>query len=67
MPAGDNEVSSRLYSAMSAGCVPVVVANQLSGAFASHVPYGRLWLRVEQESLIKASKLLLPSPGSTSP
>ena len=50
VPAGDNEVSSRLYSAMSAGCIPVVVANQLSGAFASHVPYGRMWIRVEQDA-----------------
>ena len=28
VPAGDNEVSSRLYSAMAAGCIPVVVANR---------------------------------------
>ena len=52
VPAGDNEVSSRLYSAMSAGCLPVVVANQLSGAFASQVPYDRFWLRVEQQTFI---------------
>lgn len=52
VPAGDNEVSSRLYSAISAGCVPVVVANQLSGAFASLVPYPRFWLRVEQQAFI---------------
>ena len=52
VPAGDNEVSSRLYSAMAAGCVPVVVANQLSGAFASRVPYSRFWVRVEQQTFI---------------
>ena len=52
IPAGDNEVSSRLYSAMSAGCVPIVIANQLSGAFASHVPYARFWVRVEQQTFM---------------
>ena len=46
------QVSSRLYSAMAAGCVPVVVANQLSGAFASRVPYSRFWVRVEQQTFI---------------
>ena len=54
VPAGDNEVSSRLYSAMAAGCLPVVIANQLSGAFASHVPYDRFWLRVEQHAFLSA-------------
>ena len=52
VPAGDNEVSSRLYSAMSAGCVPVVIANQLSGAFASQIPYSRFWIRVEQSTFM---------------
>ena len=37
---------------MAAGCVPVVVANQLSGAFASRVPYSRFWVRVEQQTFI---------------
>ena len=59
IPAGDNEVSSRLYSAMSAGCVPVVIANQLSGAFASRVPYSRFWLRVEQSAFIASPLALL--------
>ena len=53
IPAGDNEVSSRLYSAMSAGCIPVVVANQLSGAFASLVPYNKFLVRVEQSTFIQ--------------
>lgn len=59
VPAGDNEVSSRLYSAMSAGCVPVVIANQLAGAFAWHVPYAKFWLRVEQQTFIQAPDQLL--------
>jgi len=53
VPAGDNEVSSRLYSSMAAGCIPVVIANQLAGAFASRVPYSRFWIRVEQQTFIE--------------
>jgi hypothetical protein len=53
------QVSSRLYSAMSAGCIPVVIANQLAGAFASWVPYGRFWLRVEQQTFINSPLELL--------
>lgn len=46
VPAGDYEVTSRLYSAIAAGCIPVVVSPGLSGAFASIVNYDRFWLRV---------------------
>lgn len=59
IPAGDNEVSSRLYSAMSAGCLPVVVANQLSGAFSSRVAYSSFWVRVEQSTFIANPRALL--------
>jgi hypothetical protein len=44
---------------MSAGCVPVVIANQLSGAFASLVPYSRFWLRVEQTTFTRDPSGLL--------
>eukprot|EP00908_Phaeocystis_cordata_P027405 Transcript_9970.p2 GENE.Transcript_9970~~Transcript_9970.p2 ORF type:complete len:457 (-),score=156.64 Transcript_9970:30-1400(-) len=60
VPAGDSEVSSRLYSAIAALCIPVVIANQLSGAFASYVPYDRLWLRVEQDAFVRQPLELLP-------
>ena len=42
IPAGDTEVTSRLYSAIAAGCVPVVLSDRLSGAFACARP-GRTW------------------------
>ncbi|KAL1529056.1 hypothetical protein AB1Y20_000019 [Prymnesium parvum] len=60
VPAGDNEVSSRLYSSIAAGCIPVVIANQLSGAFASVVPYHLLWLRVEEAAFVAHPRALLP-------
>ena len=87
-------MSSRLYSAIAALCIPVVIANQarssptspalrpppappsppslnltfhpplappqLSGAFASYVPYDRLWLRVEQDAFVRQPLELLP-------
>jgi hypothetical protein len=44
---------------MAAGCLPVVVANRLSGAFASHVPYGRFWIRVDEKVFVAKPTLLL--------
>ena len=44
---------------MAAGCLPVVVANQLAGAFASRVPYARFWLRVEQQTFIENPRALI--------
>ncbi len=67
VPAGDNEVSSRLYSSIAAGCIPVVVANQLSGAFASLVPYHRFWLRVDENTFISSPRALLPRLRAIAP
>ena len=59
IPYGDTETTSRLYTAIAASCLPVVIANQLSGAFASLVPYDSFWLRVEQLSFVRAPPLAL--------
>ena len=58
-PAGDTVGTSRFYSAIAAGCIPVVVANQLAGAFASHVPYERFVLRAEHKAFVQNPELLL--------
>ena len=60
-------MSSRLYSAVAALCIPVVVANQLSGAFASYVPWERLWLRAEQQAFISRPRELLARLRGISP
>ena len=44
-PAGDTCVTSRLYTAIAAGCLPVVLCDQLSGAFPSVVPYSSFWIK----------------------
>lgn len=56
-PAGDASVTSRVYSSIAAGCIPVVIAPGFSGAFASHVPYERLVLRVRCVSATPHSAL----------
>lgn len=38
-PAGDTCVTSRLYSAIAAGCLPIVLCDQLNGAFPGIVKY----------------------------
>ena len=40
------QVSSRLYSSIAAGCIPVVVSDSLVGAFASYIDYDSIWLKV---------------------
>ena len=58
VPHGDTEVTSRLYSAIAAGCIPVVVADRLSGAFASIVRYSRFWLRINEHAFLRDNSSL---------
>ena len=60
VPYGDTETSSRLYSAIASGCIPVIVSDALAGAFASAVPYERLTLRVAHAAFISAPHELVP-------
>ena len=58
-PAGDTCVTSRLYSAIAAGCLPVVLCDQLVGAFPSAVDYSSFWLKFPVRSFLsRPSKLL---------
>ena len=47
-PAGDNCVSARFFSAVAAGCLPVVICAHLSGAFPSAVKYDEFWIKHRQ-------------------
>ena len=58
-PAGDSSVTSRFYSSIAAGCIPVVVAPGFSGAFASHVPYESVLLRVSAAAFLRSPQSLL--------
>jgi hypothetical protein len=37
VPNGDSPPSSRLYLAIAAGCIPVLISDAFEGAFPAHV------------------------------
>ena len=45
VPAGDTCDTSRFYSAIAAGCVPVVLCDAFIGAFASRAHYSTFWVK----------------------
>jgi hypothetical protein len=58
-PAGDTCVTSRLYSAVAAGCLPVVLCDQLQGAFPGAVDYSAFWLKVPVKAFLARPASLL--------
>ena len=58
-PAGDNFVSARFYTAIAAGCLPVVVGNRFTGAFPQQAMYDRFCIKVPHEAFIKEPASLL--------
>ena len=58
-PAGDTCVTSRLYTAIAAGCLPVVLCDQLTGAFPNVVPYASFWLKYPTKRFISNPASLL--------
>lgn len=58
-PAGDTCVTSRLYSAVAAGCLPVVLCDQLQGAFPGAVDYSAFWLKVPVKAFLAQPASLL--------
>ena len=46
VPVGDSPPSSRLYLAVSAGCIPVFISDNFVGAFPHDVPWDSFTLRV---------------------
>lgn len=53
VPAGDECVSSRLYTAIAAGCLPVVICDWLRGAFDWAARYGAFWIKVPRVQFLK--------------
>jgi len=52
-PAGDTCVTSRLYTAIAAGCIPVVICDGLRGAFPSRAQYGSYWIKLAERDWIR--------------
>tara|TARA_B110001469_G_C9384741_1_gene199125 strand:+ start:95 stop:511 length:417 start_codon:yes stop_codon:yes gene_type:complete len=58
-PAGDNYASARFYTAIAAGCLPVVVADPFTGAFPLQAKYDTFWVKAPQEAFIRDPASLL--------
>ena len=58
-PAGDNYASARFYTAVAAGCLPVVLADPFTGAFPLQAMYDTFWVKAPQEAFIKDPASLL--------
>jgi hypothetical protein len=59
-PAGDTCVTSRLYTAIAAGCIPVVLCDGLVGAFAEHARYSSFWVKFPSKAFLRSPASLLP-------
>lgn len=51
VPAGDSPPSSRLYLAVAAGCIPVLISDAFEGAFSSTVPWSTFSLRFPERDV----------------
>ena len=51
VPVGDSPPSSRLYLAVSAGCIPVFISDSFVGAFPHEVPWESFTLRVPEAAV----------------
>lgn len=51
VPVGDSPPSSRLYMAIAAGCVPVIISDKFEGVFPSQVPWRTFTLRFKEAQL----------------
>ena len=67
IPAGDSAITDRLYAAIAAGCLPIVLADELKGAFATRANYETFWMRVSMKSFISRPEQLLARLRSISP
>ena len=62
IPAGDTYISSRLYSAIGSGCVPVILGDPIlsAAAFATRVNYSSFAVAVSEEFFVSQPHMLVP-------
>ena len=62
VPAGDTFASSRLYAAIAARCLPVVLGDGIpaAAAFGGLVNYSSFWVRVSDAAFLRAPEKLVP-------
>jgi hypothetical protein len=59
IPAGDSAITDRLYAAIASGCLPVVLADELKGAFERQAQYTSFWDRVPMKEFVRRPDQLL--------
>ena len=67
VPPGDTCVSARLYTAISQGCLPIVMCDDLRGAFHEWVPYERFTFRLGARNFSEAAleRIVRGTPEAT--
>jgi hypothetical protein len=53
IPAGDTCVTSRLYTAIAVGCIPVVICDGLHGAFPHRAQYSQFWIKLSARDWVR--------------
>ena len=56
VPVGDSPPSSRLYLAIAAGCIPVIISDHFEGAFAQAVPWPSFSLRIAESTFLAGAR-----------
>ena len=59
VPAGDSIITDRLYTSMAAGCIPVVIAEPLPGAFKAEARYEEYWVAVSPRTFNRDTTQLI--------
>ena len=61
VPRGDTPTTRRLFDAILAGCVPVVVSDGIDTSlpFPHLIPYHRFWIRIEEVAWIERTDAIL--------
>ena len=59
IPAGDSIVTDRLYTAIAAGCLPVVISPVLPGAYPHILNYSRFWTVVSVKAFTRHPTALI--------
>ena len=67
VPAGDTCETSRLYSAVALGCLPVVLCDELAGAMPERARWSTWWLKLGTKAFIRDPLSVLRTLRAFSP
>lgn len=58
VPAGDTSVTARLYSAIAASCIPVVIAS-IRGSFSEYVDYSKFSIFIDVKEFLRDPEVVV--------